>query len=93
MANFDSKLFTEIIRNANSGFLIQTSEGKIVPLTQGAKGTIIDPAQAIREMLFGGQPASEIDNLTKGLVAALGGKMKSGPRGGSRRGRKPKAAK
>lgn len=92
MANFDSKLFAEIIRNANAGFLIQTAEGKISPLTQGAKGTIIEPSKAIKEMLFGGVAASEADELTKGLIAALGGKLKSGPRGTGRRGRKPKAA-
>lgn len=86
---FDQTLFTEIIRNAKSnGYLIQTEDGKVKPLTEGVKGTVINPVEAIKGMLFG--DTKEADDLAKSLIIALGGKLKSGPSG--RRGRKPKAA-
>lgn len=86
---FDQTLFTEIIRNAKSnGYLIQTEDGKVKPLTEGVKGTVINPVEAIKGMLFG--DTKEADDLAKSLIIALGGKLKSGP--GGRRGRKPKVA-
>jgi len=88
---FESSLFIEIIKNASSnGFLIQTDNGKVAPLTQGVKGTIIEPSQAIKEMLFG--DSKETDELSKALIVALGGRVKY-KTGGGRRGRKPKVAK
>lgn len=88
MANFNQSLFTTIIQNANSGFLIQKEDGSVVPVTDGAKGTIIQPQEAIKGMLFGDAPDKDV--LTKELILALGGKLKSGPRTGAKRGRKPK---
>lgn len=86
---FDQTLFTEIIRNAKTnGYLIQTDDGKVKPLTEGVKGTVINPVEAIKGMLFG--DTKDADDLAKSLIISLGGKLKSGPSG--KRGRKPKAA-
>lgn len=90
MADFNQKLFSSIIQNASAGFLIQKEDGSVSPLSEGAKGTVIQPQEAIKNMLFGN--AANKDQLTKDLILALGGKLKSGPRGGGKRGRKPKAA-
>lgn len=89
MADFNQKLFTSIIQNASAGFLIKKDDGSVAPLSEGAKGTVIQPQEAIKNMLFGN--AADKDQLAKSLILALGGKLKSGPRGG-KRGRKPKAA-
>lgn len=90
MPEFNQKLFTSIIQNAGAGFLIQKEDGSVAPLSEGAKGTVIQPQEAIKNMLFG--DSADKDRLTKELMAALGGKLRSGPRGGAKRGRKPKTA-
>lgn len=91
MSNFDPKLFALIIKNAGAGYLIQKEDGSVAPLSEGAKGVVIQPQEAIKNMLFG--KSEEKEQLTKDLIQALGGKLKSGPRRtGAKRGRKPKVA-
>tara|TARA_R110001606_G_scaffold395513_2_gene567916 strand:- start:127 stop:402 length:276 start_codon:yes stop_codon:yes gene_type:complete len=87
------KQLIELIKNASSGFIVKTADGKYLPIANGVKGEVIEPAVAIKQLLFGG--SADADQLTKELIFALGGKIRVGRKAsttGTKRGPKPKSA-